>query len=465
MKSFATACALLFSVQPTMALAQANDNGQYSYCQVEDTGKRDIWVSQVFPTPPVTDLMASDFHRHVGTLGGAGNKVCVTAASRAAAEETRAGIAAIMGKRSFGIRVYDWHDVNWTPGPAAYANAAPPTPVAANMFVYCRFVDADKRVLLASEIFVQQLPPKSDGAHYQELTRYASEFGARAAAAEGVNPNGSLCIGSDTMAEADKSRSDYRKAFPFSGIRKVDLAFRPGPMSTASAPTASAPPASAPPTTPIAATPSPRPVANRPIDPAISQQIASAAFFQVPEGTGDTLRRSGSRIVNKTVPVSTDTTLQRVAGGNQCQLDQDTLAGEGGLFKTRSMGATWAGLVPLNLSSKMSTQQGLVNTEFRAAAFDKLVGQPFPLVAGKTFGMIVSFESIDLSSGAVTRFGQDIACTVGATTAASATIAGMRGEQTELQCKMEFVGLPLPPQAPVFIWYSAAGCFLQDPDR
>jgi len=465
MKSFAVACALL-SVVPTMALAQAQASDRHTYCQVEDTGKRDIWVSRVFPTPPGDDFlgtaMATEFHRHVATLGGAGNKNCVTAVSRAAAEETRAEIAAIMGKRSFGMRVYDWHDVNWTPSAAAYANTTPATPVAATSFIHCRFVDTDKRVLLASEIFVQVLPPATDGAYYQELTRFASEFGERAAAAEGVNPAGVLCIGSDTMAEADKSRADYKKSFAFSRIRKVDLPFTPTLAIKEAAPVAAVAPAAS--TSGTSAAAAPTQAMGRGISDDIAAQLSSAAFFKLPEGKGESLQRAGSHIANQNVPISMDTTLRRFATGNQCQQEQTVVAGEGGMIKTRSTGLTWAGIIPLEISARMTSSYGVSDTVLHATAIDKLVGQPFPLVAGNKFGWSVSFDSA-LAKGAVTKFGQDWTCTVGDTAAASSTIAGLTGEQTELQCRVEFVSLPLPAQNPVYVWYSAGGCFMQDPTR
>ncbi|WP_159017459.1 hypothetical protein [Cognatiluteimonas profundi] len=545
MKAFAAVFVLL-CLAPASVFAQAATGGRYSFCQVNDTGKRDIWVSQVFPTPPGTDLMdtalASEFHAYVGTLGGAGDKTCVTAVSRAAAEETRARIAAIMGKRSFGIHVYDWHDVNWTPSAATYANTTPAPLTAAAKFVYCRSVDTDKRVLVTSGIFVQTMPPMNDMAYFKALTRYASEFGARAAATHGVDAQDALCIPSDTQAEADKSRNDFRKSFPFSGIKKVDLDFTPGPApatdavapAMAAAPTATQPPAvrssgtvddveedfwrrmssskaaedfedylaaypqgshapvarleakrlrragGAPAVTAKtkakakAATKTASAVAraasvpaadpDHPIDEAVGRQVAGDAFFQLPVGTGEVAHRSGTRIVNQTVPVTADGSVQRVAGSNQCRLDITVLAGEGGLVRTVATGQTWAGIIPLSMRSKTSSQYAVIDGVIKAVAIDKLVGQPFPLVAGNTFGWSVTYENVDNTTG-TTRYGQDWSCRVGATAPASTSIPGMPGEQTELQCNVRFVSLALPPQDQVIDWYSAAGCFMQDPTR
>lgn len=551
MKPFAATVVLAsLCLAPVAAFAQAATDGLHTYCQVEDTGKRDIWVSQVFATPPGTDLLATalatEFHRHVGMLGGAGNKICVTAVSRAAAEQSRARIAAIMGKRSFGIRVYDWHDVNWTPSAAVYANAPLP-PVAAANFVYCRFVDTDKRVLVASDIFVQTMPPRNDGAHYQELNRYASEFRARAAATEGVDPQGALCIASDTQAEADKSRNDYKKAFPFYGIKKVDLPFAPGP---APAPKAAAPAATpalaAAPVAPVATqpvavrssgptddveedfwgrvsaskhvrdfedylsaypqgrhapvarleirrlggstapagiapagiapdhaasvvTPAPAPAAPAyPINEDVGKLIAGTWFFRdVPAGLGAAVARSGTRnvrVAKTTVSVTMDSTMQREAGSDRCRIEQTTLAGQGGTFKTTTTGQTWAGLLPLSLRSNVTSQYGAFDSVFRLVAIDKLVGQPFPLVAGNGFSLSATFENIDIA-GKVTHHGQEWSCRVGASAPASTTIPGMAGEQTEVTCRMSHAARELPPQDSVMTWYSAAGCFIQDPTR
>ncbi|MHB8912888.1 MAG: hypothetical protein ACYC42_09640 [Lysobacter sp.] len=532
------AFALLF-LAPSVGWAQAAaETGRFAYCSVEDTGGRTIWVSRVFPAPGRVDFLgtqlATEFHTHVGTLGGTGNKQCLVTLSRATAEETRARIAAIMGKRVFGIRVYKWHDVQWTPSAATYADTAPAATVATPKFIYCRTVDTDKRILVASEIFVQTLPPLGDPVHLQELGRYAGEFGARAAATQSIAAGMPLCIASDTRPEADKSRNDFRKAFPFAGIHKVDLMWTPGsapaapsapvvaaPATTAAAPAAgpadeveedfwrrisasttaedfqdylaaypqgrhapvarleakrlsrggakSATPAKAvsAAATVAAGAASNAPVADpaHPINAEVGRQIASAAFFQLPAaGTGESARRVGTRIVNKTVPVTLDTTVQRVPGSNQCRLEMTSLAGADGAFKTAASGQSWAGFIPLSMRSRMSSQYANVDGVFSMVAIDKLVGQPFPLVAGNTFGFTTTFENVDNSTG-TTRFGQDWSCRVGATGPASASIPGMAGEQTELQCHMGYVGLTLPAQDPVIVWYSAAGCFVQDPTR
>lgn len=537
MRHVALATFALLFLAPTVGFSQAaSGSGRFAYCTVEDTGGRTIWVSQVFPAPERVDFLgtnlATEFHNHVGTLGGTGDKQCLVTLSRATAEETRAKIAAIMGKRVFGIRVYKWHEVQWTPSAATYADTAPAATAATPKFIYCRTVDTDKRILVASEIFMQTLPPLGDPVRLQELGRYAREFGARAAATQSIAPGIPLCIASDTRPEADKSRNDFRKAFPFSGVHKVDLMWTPGPVPAApSAPVMAVPattdaagpadevaedfwrrvsasttaedfedylaaypqgrhapvarleakrlrrggitsaaPAKAGPTAVKAAAAPPVSAATladpaHPINEDVDRQIASAAFFQLPAaGGGESAQRSGTRIVNKTVPVTVDTKVRRLTGGNQCRLEQTSVAGANGAFKTSATGRSWAGIIPLSMRSRMSSEYVVIDGVLSLVVIDNLVGQPFPLVAGNSFGFISTFENVDNSTG-TTRFGQDWSCLVGASGPASASIPGMAGEQTELQCHMGFVGLTLPPQDPVIVWYAATGCFMQDPTR
>jgi hypothetical protein len=202
-----------------------------------------------------------------------------------------------------------------------------------------------------------------------------------------------------------------------------------------------------------------------PINEEVARQIASAAFFQLPgAGGGEPARRAGTRIVNKTVPVALDTTVQRMAGSNQCRIEQTSAAGADGAFKTTATGVSWAGFIPLRMRSRISSQYANMDGVFSMISIDKLVGQPFPLVAGNAFGFRAMFEKVDNSTG-TTRFGQDWSCRVGATGPASASIPGLAGEQTEVQCHMDVVGLTVPAQDPVIVWYAATGCFMQDPTR
>lgn len=231
MKAHAIFLLVLLGALPSDGSAQSPGTQYFSYCQVEDTGGRNIWVSQVFPTPPGTTFpdtnMATEFHTYVGTLGGSGNKNCLMALTHEKAAETRAKIEAIMRKKSFGISVYKWHDVNWTPSAQVATMPVGPVP----QFIYCRGVDTDTRKLVTTAVFTRTLPPATDAARYAELNRFADEFKA-SISAQGINDQGPLCIASDTPAEAEKSRNDFRKAFAFSGVKKIDLYWSPSPAVT-----------------------------------------------------------------------------------------------------------------------------------------------------------------------------------------------------------------------------------------
>ena len=138
MKSFVAAVLALSCLASLPAFAQASASGPYTYCWVKDSNKHEVWLSPAFPAPTGTDpagtALASEFQAHVATLGGAAatDKLCVTAESREVAEaRRRAEIAAIMRKRSFGIRIYDLHEVSWSPSAATSVGAMPaPAPLA-----------------------------------------------------------------------------------------------------------------------------------------------------------------------------------------------------------------------------------------------------------------------------------------------------------------------------------------------
>lgn len=529
MKSAARAlCPLLFLLSP-FAHAQAGaPPGNFAYCQVEDSGKRRIWVSQVFPAPAQSGFLgsalATEFHAHVATLGGAGNKNCVVTVGREQADATRAEIAAIMGKRTFGIKVYDWRDVNWTPGAALYAATVPAPAVAATRFVYCRHTDVAVRKMVLTQAYPYTMPPIDDPAHYAELERQAGAFGNHAAASEGVARAG-LCIASDTRAEAEKSRGDYRKAFSLSRIGIVDIAWTPPAPAAGAAPTASAVATSTIPAARVAPGASPvddveaefwrriasstqaqdfedylvaypqgrhAPIARletrrlrggaggataapplaAPAVPAIppsamARLIADNAFFRVPAGNGEAVQRAGTRLVNKTVPVMMDTTVRRSAGGNVCQMDQVIIANGGSVeFRTTTGGSSWAGLIPISQRSQSINSYASSEYTLELTGVTGLEGQPFPLVAGNRFGFTATFESVGgaIPAGAGTNQ-MKWSCEVGASGPASTTIPGMAGGQTELRCRTEFVNLNLPAQEAVIVWYEGPGCFVQDPTR
>ena len=476
------------------------------------------------------------------------------------------------------------HDVPWTTNASTYANTAL-EPVAATLqFVYCRGMDVDWRKLATTEVFEATLPPGHDVTHHQALSRYAVDFGASVVAADAGADDRPLCIASDTRAEADKSRRDYRNAFLFARIKTIDMAWTPGQTPLVV-------PAAAALATPVAATVAtmgvvvedgepgdwhrisdsqriedfddylvaypqgrhaaiarleakrlrqevvpPRVAANEPViametkndaakhlpqevalppvipsepvvamaikndaakhlpqevaplrvtpsepgvalsakddaaalaqpgDAALAKRIATEPFFQVPVGSGAIATRTGMHIVNETVPVASRITARRVAGGNLCQLDYNSDAGAGATFKTKAAGVTWAGLIPLQLASQINSPYALISGTNRTLTIDTAEGQPFPLVEGHTFAYSYTQSNVDDAIGTTTMtLAQD--CKVGATGPASATIPGMAGAQTEVHCRMRFGNAAIPPQDSVMHWYSAVGCFVQDPAR
>ena len=202
----------------------------------------------------------------------------------------------------------------------------------------------------------------------------------------------------------------------------------------------------------------------QPGDAALAKRIATEPFFQVPVGSGAIATRSGMHIVNETVPVASRITARRVAGGNLCQLDYNSDAGAGATFKTKAAGVTWAGLIPLQLASQINSPYALISGTNRTLTIDTAEGQPFPLVEGHTFAYSYTQSNVDDAIGTTTMtLAQD--CKVGATGPASATIPGMAGAQTEVHCRMRFGNAAIPPQDSVMHWYSAVGCFVQDPAR
>ncbi|PNS08318.1 hypothetical protein [Solilutibacter silvestris] len=511
MRHFVSGAFALLCLCSISGIARAAEP-QFAYCSVNDAGGRNIWVSQIFPAPPNTDPLgnelATEFHAYVGTLGGSGDKSCVVA-PRQALEDLRVKIAGIMGRRSFGIRVYKWHDVQWMPSAAMYARTAPAPAVASDSYVYCRTADSDVRKLVTSAVFTATLPARSNGEYYGTLTRYAQAFARSAAASYGVAPD-ALCIGSDTQAEADKSRNDYRHAFPFTGIKIIEMPWTPDPalasppaaavqrsMPVANAPANAKPAAGASDDVEaefwgrigksrqiadykdyLAAFPQGRhaPIARMEIrrlggtvdanvaapaapvvqapqvptdDDALSRRVASEKFFQIPAGNGVPIERSGTRMIG-TIPVLTKVQVRRTAGGNQCQLRSESTAGSGGTSATTTVdGSAWAGLLPLDSAIHSASAYGASEFTVHTVSVDALQGQPFPLVEGGTFGYTFVQKTV-MATGNPIESTITTQCMVGAT--ASGT----------LQCTQTFSNPGLKPQQLRMHWDGAVGCFVQD---
>jgi hypothetical protein len=154
--------------------------------------------------------------------------------------------------------------------------------------------------------------------------------------------------------------------------------------------------------------------------------------------------------------------LTRVKDSNLCHIDQDVVAGVGGTVRNVGGGLTWAGLIQLNIITRFSSASLGINT-FRVTRLDKLVGQPFPLVAGNQFAISVTADNVD-SNGVTMSYTFEQSCKVGATGPASTLVPAMAGKQTELKCSLTFDTGGRPQQS-VLHWFSAVGCFAHDPSK
>jgi hypothetical protein len=548
MLRFTVAVVCLLGLLPRLSLAQTAATTQFVYCSVDDQGGRDLWVSQIFQTSMVvgtwmaeSQRMATEFHRHVATLGGSGLKNCVVTDSQAAAEAVRAKIAAIAGRRSLGIRLKKWHDVQWTPSPApADALVAANSPVS--RFVYCRVDDETVNKLVTTNVFNATMPPAASAAYFEELNRINREFSAHLAAAHGSQESG-LCIASDTPAEAQKSLADYKKLFWVqSYLKKIEDPWRPTPAAAATSMAATSTPGTtainATAGVPAAATQPAKPIApdtgniesdywNRivnssyaddfddyleafpegkhaplarleakrlrrsaatpagggevvapqisskvadaatapslPVDETVRQQIANEAFFKIPASDGAPIQRSGNRNVGA-IPLATTVKLMREQDSNLCRLDMDVSAGKEVAIHNVGSGLTWAGLIQLTMNTQTTASGHVSNSTFRVTRIDKLVGQPFPLTAGKQFAASMTADNVD-SNGVTMGYTFRLSCEVGKTGPASAIVPGMVGDQTEMNCSLTFDAKGTRPQQTVQHWFSAAGCFAQDPSR
>jgi hypothetical protein len=519
----------LAGIAPVHAQSPAPASTAYAYCQVEDTGNRQIWVSQVFPAPSSAGVLAldlaTDFHAYVGTLGGAGNKQCIVS-TREQAEATRAQVAQIMGKRVFGMRVYTWHDVQWTPNAAAYARTSPPPAVATQQSVYCRMTDTDTRTMVTTRVFRATFARGDAASHFVTLEGWAKAFGRDAAAAYRVAPD-ALCIASDTDAEAEKSLADYQHAFRFSGIKRIEMAWMPppdpSPLVTRPSPGVSGDAAGAtdaieaelwrrvststqaedykdylaayPQGThaPIARLEARRlsgngtktaPDASAKTVPPVRAAAVSVPDGAVNEATGDAgatplERRIATEAFFRIPPgdgtavdrsgtrnvgtVSVASTLNtRRAAGNLCRMNSVSVAG--GSVESRYAGQGWAGLLPVEGTLQSRSAYGSSDYTVQTTAIDALEGQPFPLREGSAFGY--TFTQVTTATGGtpVTNV-MDNRCVVGGTALAAALVPGLAGSATELTCTLSFHDANLPPQHHIVHWFDSTGCFVQDPAR
>jgi hypothetical protein len=153
--------------------ATAEVRSGFSFCTVTDMsgggmGTAKIWASPIFAFEyragdPAgferTRELASDFHRFVGGLGGAGDKSCFPATdTRAELEALRYQQRAQWTKRTL-VWTSKWQEVAWTPGPWDPRTVAA-TPAVVNRYFYCYVTDVepDVRKTVASGVFEMPVP-------------------------------------------------------------------------------------------------------------------------------------------------------------------------------------------------------------------------------------------------------------------------------------------------------------------
>lgn len=242
----AIAACFVVGLLPHATLAQPTASG-FTFCTVTDMsgggmGTAKVWASPVFEFTHRADdhiglqrsqELASEFHRFVGTLGGAGDKSCAIGSTAAELETLRAEQRAMWTKRVM-LWASKWQDVAWTPAPWDPATA-PPKPAIMTKYFYCYSIDPDVRRSVASEVFSKPVLGDDPLAPYNQSEAYAREFGP-VAIAQGVPDGGPLCVFHDTLAEAEKSRQELRRPFSDFTQRFIDLRWTPTATAVAAAP-------------------------------------------------------------------------------------------------------------------------------------------------------------------------------------------------------------------------------------
>lgn len=230
MLRFAWLALVAGSLLPLATTAQTSPATQqgFAFCTVTDTGSAQakIWASPIVPVTYASSdpggfkrglELASEFHTHVGTLGGAGDKQCIVQPSQAEVAASRQEQQAIWDKRVYFIKIGDWRDVAWAPAPWNPATAAA-LPAQLTKYFYCYNTQTDlpdRSALartVASHVFAMPVPGDDPGAVHTQANAYAEEF-KQTIRAHGLPDEGTLCIPHDTQGEADKTSRDYRKRF------------------------------------------------------------------------------------------------------------------------------------------------------------------------------------------------------------------------------------------------------------
>ncbi|MBB5886516.1 PDZ domain-containing protein [Xanthomonas sp. LMG 8992] len=248
---------------PVVARAQSPAPSQsgFAFCSVTDTGSvpAKIWVSPVFALSYPADVgsqlqrsnaLAGAFLRHVGTLGGAGNKECALAAGREDVQALREQQRALWDKRLFLMKAGSWRDVDWTPSPE---DAVAQAPAQRTRYFYCYATQvdipdrSDRARTVASQVFA--MPSGADPmAVYTQSQAYAEAF-KQVVGAHGQPEDGTSCTAYDTQGEADKASRDYRKLMGGFNTKFAEVPWRPSEVAPGAppvTPAVSAPHAAAP---------------------------------------------------------------------------------------------------------------------------------------------------------------------------------------------------------------------------
>ncbi len=235
-----------------LAQAPAPTRSAFAFCSVTDTGgvPAKVWASPVVEVSYRDDAsgwlqrsneLASDFLRHVGSLGGTGTKDCMLGPGREEALAQREQQRAIWSKRLFLMKVGSWRDVDWTPPPWDAA-AKPPAQTTRYFYCYATQVDipdrSDLAHTVASQVFA--MPTGADPmAVYAQSAAYAEQF-KQTVRAHGQPDEGTTCTAYDTQAEAAKASRDYRRLFGGFNTKFAEVAWMPSgsaPAAIAATPT------------------------------------------------------------------------------------------------------------------------------------------------------------------------------------------------------------------------------------
>lgn|GEM_PF-4070041 len=225
----------------------------------------------------------------------------------------------------------------------------------------------------------------------------------------------------------------------------------------------------------IAWSPSPLPEKAPDQDPLVAEQVPAALvatlkadpFFTIPAGKGQVIVRDGKRRSDpgpNGIPVSQQVRAQRQ--GDFCDVGIHTVAGEGNdAFTSDLQGLSWAGLVPLTGTSRISSRfaSGTARQQTRTITHEG--DALFPLRQGARSTLVAQFQSRD-DAGNTALNSVHWECEVGATASAASLVATATGETTELRCETSFPEVPEAPKQSVrYHWFSDAGCFVHDPGQ